>query len=175
MLTPHARLLRHRYFLALLGHRLTRGPAHIHRYYFLDEMYLNLDDTKARAARAANGQPAEVVDFDSRGKKWGQLAACCTGGLCAQFVYPCNQRSTTRDLFEWWLVYFLMPVTRPPPPSGPRPRLLSAMPSDRLGGALKCFAVRRSCHLEPWSSWTGRSSTIPCASRRFSRRWGQAC
>ena len=109
-----ARLLRYRYFLALLGYRLLRGPAHVHSYYFIDEMYLNFDDTKAKKARAANGQEATVVDFDSRGNKWGQLAAVCTGGLTAQFVYPCHQTSTTRDLFEWWLVHFLMPVRRMP-------------------------------------------------------------
>ena len=105
-----ARLLKQRYFYVLLGYRLQRGPGHIHRYFFIDEMYLDFDDTRRKKARAANGQPATVVDFDSRGKKWGQLAACCTGGLCAQFVYPCDVRSTTRDLFEWWLVHFLMPV-----------------------------------------------------------------
>ena len=110
LLRPTARLLRQRYFLVLLRYRLVRGPAHIHRYFFIDEMYLNFDDTKPSKARAANGQQATVVDFDSRGKKWGQLAACCTGGLCAQFVYPCDVRSTTRDLFEWWIVHFLMPI-----------------------------------------------------------------
>lgn len=112
-LAPHARLLRQRYFTALFGYRLARGPGHIHFYFFIDEMYLDFDDTKAKKARAANGEAAVVVDFDTRGHKWGQLAAVCTGGLCAQFVYPCNYRSTTRDLFEWWIVCFLMPVLPP--------------------------------------------------------------
>merc|ERR1712087_855443 len=35
------------------------------------------------------------------------------GGFFAQFVYPCDVRSTTRDLFEWWLVYFLLPALQP--------------------------------------------------------------
>lgn len=108
-----ARLLKQRYFFVLLGFRITRGPGHIHSYFFIDEMYLNWDDTKATKARAANGHEAYVVDFDSRGNKWGQLAALSTAGLCAQFVYPCHRRSTTRDLFEWWLVNFLLPVLPP--------------------------------------------------------------
>ena len=58
-------------------------------------MYLNLDDTKAKKARARNGAPAECLDFDTRGKKYGQLAAVCTGGFFAQYVYPCDVRSTT--------------------------------------------------------------------------------
>lgn len=143
-------MLRQRYFIVLYGYRLVRGPGHIHSYFFIDEMYLDYDDTKvqpcsclhsssiapptqdphvchashmttlcppschqAKKARAANGQEATVVDFDARGKKWGQLAAVCTGGFCAQFVYPCNYRSTTRDLFEWWLIHFLMPILPP--------------------------------------------------------------
>ena len=76
-------------------------------------MYLNLDDTKAKKARARNGEEALVLDFDSRGKKYGQLGAVSTAGFFAQFVYPCDVRSTTRDLFEWWLVFYLAPMLRP--------------------------------------------------------------
>lgn len=77
------------------------------------EMYLNLDDTKAKKGRARNGEAPVVLDYDSRGKKYGQLAAVCTQGFFAQFVYPCNIRSTTRDLFEWWLMFVLGPSLVP--------------------------------------------------------------
>ena len=76
-------------------------------------MYLNLDDTKAKKARARNGEAATVLDYHSRGKKYGQLAAVCTQGFFAQWVYPCDVRSTTRDLFEWWLMFILGPGLRP--------------------------------------------------------------
>jgi len=72
-----------------------------------------MHDTRALKARARNGQDATVLDYDSRGQKWGQLAAVCTAGFFAQYVYPCQYRSTTRDLFEWWLVFFLMPQLIP--------------------------------------------------------------
>jgi len=111
--TPHARLLYQRYFVFLLSFRLQRGPGAIHDLVMIDEMYLNLDDTKAKKARARNGAPAQVLDFDSRGKKYGQLAAVCTTAFFAQFVYPCNVRSTTRDLFEWWLMFVLGPLLVP--------------------------------------------------------------
>mmetsp|Transcript_41153 Transcript_41153/g.82467 ORF Transcript_41153/g.82467 Transcript_41153/m.82467 type:complete len:168 (-) Transcript_41153:120-623(-) len=76
-------------------------------------MYLNLDDTKPKKARARNGADAVVYDYDSRGKKYGQLAAVCTQAFFAQWVYPCDVRSTTMDLFEFWLMFFLGPLLVP--------------------------------------------------------------
>jgi hypothetical protein len=58
--------------------------------------YVNFDDTRVAKGRAANGQRADVVDWDSRGKKVGQLAAVSTAGFFAQFVYPCDQRELIR-------------------------------------------------------------------------------
>ena len=34
-----------------------------------------------------SGVEPEVVDYDSRGPKYGQMAAVCTGGFFAQFVF----------------------------------------------------------------------------------------
>uniref|UniRef100_A0A7S3F389 Tc1-like transposase DDE domain-containing protein n=1 Tax=Haptolina ericina TaxID=156174 RepID=A0A7S3F389_9EUKA len=109
-LAPHSQLLRQRYFDVVFAFRLLIGPSSIHRYIHIDETYVNFDNTRARKARAPNGTAATVVDFDSRGPKYGQMAALCTAGFFAQFVYPCVERSTTRDLFEWWLCFILMPV-----------------------------------------------------------------
>lgn len=111
--TPHARLLRQRYFLTLLLNRVTYGVGAIHRYVMIDEMYLNYDDTRAAKARARNGEDAVVLDYDTRGDKFGQLAAVSTAGFFAQYCYPCKYRSTTRVLFEWWLVNILMPALAP--------------------------------------------------------------
>jgi len=167
-LAPHSQLLRQRYFDVVFAFRLLIGPSSIHRYIHIDETYVNFDNTRARKARAPNGTAATVVDFDSRGPKYGQMAALCTAGFFAQFVYPCVERSTTRDLFEWWLCFILMPVLAQ---AGGGVRM-SAHPRGACCGA----HMRIAAHPQASSlCWTGQHITTWRASRTSFHSSGAEC
>ena len=68
-------MLKQRYFYVLLGYRLQRGPGHIHQYFFIDEMYLDFDDTRRKKARAA-----KIAKGKARARPGGPAARRRCGG-----------------------------------------------------------------------------------------------
>ena len=117
--------------------------------------YLNYDDTRAAKARARNGEDAVVLDYDTWGDKFGQLAAVSNAGFRLDRLVPHNVRCSaafgTGKIAS--LVVRLPLVNRSSSRFGPYPfqRREDAnwpVPTFRLGNQTDSHSVVAARHLE---------------------------